>query len=801
MSTHLDSAPSLQRQQILVNLRSGLRPGQGRMADWRGGSLAVSAVPGSGKSTGMAMAAAILLARRWLDLDLDPDLDLEMGATIPPPIPSMAPATGQLLLVTFTRSAVANLKGKIRQYLKQLALAPQGFMVYTLHGLALNIATRHPELSGLDLSRLTLVSPNQGSRLIRTCVEQWISAHPQAYQRLLEGRQFDGEETERLRRQSVLRTEVLPDLAYTTIHEAKSSGLLPQDLYRLGQTAEKRVTADLADYEILTLAAGLYDRYQTLLQQRGFIDYDDMILAALRVLENPDARQLWQSQIYAVFEDEAQDSSPLQTRLLEILAAHPLDPTQPLNLVRVGDPNQAINSTFTPADPAFFREFCERCQLHGRLAEMEQAGRSSPIVIEAANFMLDWVNQHYSTSSTASPSSPFRPQHIHPAPPGDPQADANPPAVGEGLEIRFPPDTYQTVNLIGLRVANLFTRYPEARAAVLVRENRQGRFVAELLQNPDQYDVEVNLKQLGIEVYDVGERDRHSHVPAEILAMLQFLDRPHSPDYLKAALQVLVDRQLIPTQDLNALVSLPEQFLYPNPLDPPQTDPVRQARRYCTGLLRARLELPQYQLIPFLAMTLQYDQTELATADKLAERIAQQTFGNQSMNALLDTLGEIVRSERFEPVETDDPESRYVRPHQLTIITMHKAKGLDWDFVFIPFLHKDLIPGSLRVLPQAQFLGDFSLAEVARAQLRASIHGESPIPDGVTAWQRAEALKVAEEYRLLYVAMTRARRLLWLSAAHKAPFTWSKPENLDDRQPCPVLPALLRHASMFKSKT
>jgi DNA helicase-2/ATP-dependent DNA helicase PcrA len=54
-------------------------------------------------------------------------------------------------------------------------------------------------------------------------------ANPRHYQRLIEGVKFDGEETERLRRQSVLRTEVLPNLAWKVIQEAKSSGLQPQD--------------------------------------------------------------------------------------------------------------------------------------------------------------------------------------------------------------------------------------------------------------------------------------------------------------------------------------------------------------------------------------------------------------------------------------------------------------------------------------------------------------------------------------------------------------------------------------------
>ena len=771
------------------------------MADWQGGTLAVSAVPGSGKSTGMAMAAAILLAERYFaNQTVGGWEEGEVGADFLPDELPRKPQ-GQLLLVTFTRSAVANLKMKVRQYLRDLGVPPQGFMVQTLHGLALHIATRHPELSGLDLERLMLISPNQSNRLIRSSVEDWLKAHPKTYQMLTEGRQFDGEETERLRRQSVLRNEVLPELAQIAIHEAKSSGLFPPDLYHLAEAA-RQSDLDAPDYLVLSIAAGLYERYQVLLQQRGFIDYDDMILAALHVLQDESVRQFWQQQIQAVFEDEAQDSSPLQTRLLQILAADPAAPypNSPLNLLRVGDPNQAINSTFTPADPIFFASFCESCQQTGRLAEMDQAGRSSPIILNAANFMLDWVNQHYAArqarESTHFPilkaSLPFRPQHIRPVSAQDPQPDANPEPEGAGLEIRFPPDPRQTVNLIGQRVATLLGQDPEARAAVLVRENRQGRYISDLLRYPEQHGIGVNLQELGIAIYDVGDHDRHSHLPSEILAMLQFLDRPHSPDYLKAALQLLMDRQLIPNQDMTLLISSPEQFLYPSPLDPSLSEPQLQARRYCIGLLKAKVELPHYQLIPFVALTLQYEQSELATADKLAHRIALQTLGNSSMTATLDALHEIVRSERFEPVETDNPDARYTQPGQLTIITMHKAKGLDWDFVFIPFLHEHLIPGALRVMPQSQFLGDFNLSEVARVQIRVHLHGEDSSPNATAAWNRASALKISEEYRLLYVAMTRARRLLWMSAAHRAPFTWSKPENLDSRSPCPVLPALVK---------
>lgn len=341
-------------QEKLRNIRNSLRPGQQQMADWLEGVLAVSAVPGAGKSTGMAATVAITLARHKLQ-------------------------RRQLIVVTFTKAAVANIKAKIHSYLKQLGLPKVSFTVSTLHGLALNIASCYPDLSGLHLDEVTLITPTKSNRLIRTCVEQWIVANPNHYQRLLEGQQFYGEESERLRRDSILKTEILPDLATKVIREAKSSGLLVKDLWELSERAKD-------DYQILAILAGLYENYEKLLRAQNFIDYDDMLLAALRVLDNPETRQLWQNQVFAVFEDEAQDSSPLQTRLLKILATDAADSHhRPPNFVRVGDPNQAINSTFTPADPVYFRQFCEKCQESDRLVTMEFSSRSTAIIIKAAN--------------------------------------------------------------------------------------------------------------------------------------------------------------------------------------------------------------------------------------------------------------------------------------------------------------------------------------------------------------------------------------------------------------------------------
>ncbi len=788
------SSESLDRE--IQDLLHTLRLGQRAMAEWQGGELAVSAVPGSGKSTGMAAAAAIVIARQRLN------------------------AQRYLVVVTFTRSAALNIKGKIRHNLQRLGLPPTGFWVSTLHGLALQIATRHGGASGIDWDNITLMDPNRNHRLVQTTVDQWITEHPYLMQHLLRGQQFDGEETERLRRQSALRTEILPDLMQTVVQEAKSSGLRPEDLARLSDrlSGKDGVDTDLeqdcpGEYPILTIAAGLYDRYQQNLRTRGLMDYDDMILAALRVLESPTLRQFWQRQVFAVFEDEAQDSSPLQTRLLEILAGESSDPSLnaplnvPLNLIRVGDPNQAINSTFTPADPTFFRQFCQRCHAQGRLVEMDQAGRSTPIVMVAANQLVDWVNQQaelalshqtlqarrdnsqenfQENSSNNSRVLPFRPQPIRPVDPGDPQPNANPDPVGRGVEILRPATIEETVTAIRDRIRTIVRGDGDFQGAILVRENRQGKFLAERLQ-----DLET---ELGLSIYEVGEQERHSHVPQEMLTLLQFMQRPHSPDYLKAALKVLSDRQFIPAQDFNRLAAYPELFLYPTALEPQPPESVRQAQRFCTQLLRARMELPPTDLIAFLGLSLQYDQTELATADKLADYCSQRLVDDLSLPGMVATLQDLLNTEKFEGVDPQAMESRYTASKQVTIITMHKAKGLDWNYVFLPFLQQQSIPGSTWIPNSAQFLGNFTLSAVTRSYLRQMVHSgllatpQSPNP--TLAWEEAQSLKRSEEYRLLYVAMTRAKRLLWMAAEQQAPFSWSKPEQLQDSKPCPVIPYL-----------
>ncbi|TYQ24756.1 ATP-dependent helicase [Pseudanabaena sp. UWO311] len=735
--------------EALHELRQILRKGQQPMADWSGGELAVSAVPGAGKSTGMAVAAAIAIANFNLHRQK------------------------QLVIVTFTRSAVSNIRKKVSDHLKNLRLPQSSFTVSTLHSLAYNIASTHRELSGFGLGETKIISESLKQKLIRNATNIWVKENPKLYDLLLEGKNFDGEDTERLRRQTVLRTDVLPSLAREAIATAKSSGLSAMQL----REAEAPDGGD-----ILAIAAGLYETYERLLRQEGAIDYDDMILGALRVLKHEGVRKYWQERIFAVFEDEAQDSSPLQTELLEILAQNPLEGK---NLMRVGDPNQAINSTFTPADPRFFNEFCDRCHINSQLSTLDQAGRSTRNLMQVANYMLHWVNH----SEYAKIEKPFRMQRIIPVDADDPQKNANPEPIGKGVEIYLPntvDDIEHEITMIGDRIKQLHEQDPKLSMAILVRQHNQGRFVAESLA--------WLTKEHEIKIYDVEQSDRRSRVPMDMLAILQFMERPHSPDNLKSALEVLKDRQKISSlQDLNALASNPEKFLYPTLLDPVLSQLAQETQAKCIGLLRAKIELPLYNLIPFVAFTLYDDEAGLlATADKLGDRLNQQLVGSYSMQTVIESLREIVESENFEAVEDENLEGRYMTGGQVTLISLHKSKGLDWDVVFMPFLHKRICPGEAYIPESVKFLGDFGLPEVTRAQIRAIVHSDR-LPNAEEAWKQCSYLKQAEEFRLLYVGMTRAKKLLWLSAAQSAPFSWNTLENRTENAAiCPAITELAR---------
>ncbi|MCY0900505.1 MAG: ATP-dependent helicase [Firmicutes bacterium] len=102
------------------------------------------------------------------------------------------------------------------------------------------------------------------------------------------------------------------------------------------------------------LSIQLYTLYEKVMEQRNQIDFDDMLYKAYYVLEeNPKVLRLWQQRYSHVLVDEAQDTNPGQWKLIHLLAQ------QNRNLFIVGDDCQSIYS-FRGADPQTFIDFEQR---------------------------------------------------------------------------------------------------------------------------------------------------------------------------------------------------------------------------------------------------------------------------------------------------------------------------------------------------------------------------------------------------------------------------------------------------------
>ena len=767
---------SITNSQILEKkldiLLTNLRYEQKQLAHWKSGKMSVTAVPGAGKSHSLATTAAILIARNNLNINK------------------------QLVIVTYTRSAAMAIEAKIKQHLIDLDISQDGFMVNTLHGLALQIINNHPNFSKLNLTNSTLINLTPNHKIIENSIDKWIDNNPLHYQSLLKGVVINESRTEQLRRKSILRNEIFPRFAYSIIREIKSSGLTLKDFEKINDRKHD-------NYQTLLLAVSLYKQYKTVMKSFNFIDYDDMIHEAINILDDSDIRQVWQQKVFAVFEDEAQDSSPLQEKLISVLASDHNNPTFEVNLVKVGDPNQAINSTFTAADPIYFNWFCEACKKDKTLVKMNQAGRSNIDIINAANFSLKWMRDEwikkqtnlknsFSEQQTLEKNIPFHVQEIKLVDKNDPQVNANPQSSNPGLEIHIPQDIYHSIKLIRQKIITILRKNRNQSIAILVRENTQSHFLAQNLKDfPEKYK---------ISIYEVGKQNQFSQIPKDILTLLKFMDRPHSLSYLKNSLKILEKQNLIIKQDWNKIIMNPEDFLYSTSLLSEPEKSVIQARNYCRSLLKAKLELPSYYLIAFLGTILKYESMELASVQKLSDTIYDELNGTITLKNIIDVLKKIIDLEQFEEI-TEDNEQPYVRPNQVTIMTMHKSKGLDWNYVFLPFLHEDILSGEIKISATSKFLGNFSLAEIARTQIRALSHEkylsyENNICTNEIkqVWEQSKLLKKAEEYRLIYVAITRAKNLLWMSAAQKGPLYWRNIKEkvfLQNKAPCLILSALM----------
>ena len=128
--------------------------------------------------------------------------------------------------------------------------------------------------------------------------------------------------------------------------------------------------------------AKIYDAYQKKLQANNAVDFDDLLLLALRLLqENPAVREKYQRKFDYLMVDEYQDTNHAQYLLTKLLAAGHR------NICVVGDADQSIYG-WRGADIQNILDF-EKDYPDAKLVKLEQNYRSTQVILDAANAVID----------------------------------------------------------------------------------------------------------------------------------------------------------------------------------------------------------------------------------------------------------------------------------------------------------------------------------------------------------------------------------------------------------------------------
>jgi|CXWL01.1.fsa_nt_gi DNA helicase-2/ATP-dependent DNA helicase PcrA len=751
-----------------------LRPSQTDILRYRGGKLGISAVPGSGKTFTLSALAAQIITNGMLATDQD------------------------VLIVTLVNSAVDNFSARIGKMIEQRGLIPHlGYRVRTLHGLAHDIVREKPALAGLE-ERFQIVDEREAEFIRKEAANAWLTTFPNHLDEYFGG-DLDDSKRDWVRRQQL--PDLAHSLAFAFIRSCKNLTITPDGL-------RQRLNNAPAPLPLAEMGWWIFDKYQQALRYRGAVDFDDLIALAYKILQSdPEYLARLQYRFPFILEDEAQDSSEIQENILRLLAGHG-------NWVRVGDPNQAIFETFTTANPKLLKNFI--ANEADTKNELPVSGRSQPHIIELANYLIDWTNaSHPARACRDALSIP----HIQATSPEDPQP--NPPADPEAIRLsskKFTPE--EETDAIVNSIKKWLPDHQDSTVAVLVPRNTRG------------FEVIEALKRHKIDYVDVLASTNKTRVAAGAIAnVISYLSDPTSPTKLSRAYQVwrrdwrdadpslraplakqsptdegIASSQkalLAMTSELLRKVGEAETFVAPNQdhdwlatlsESEAEEEVIQELSLFKVAINRwlNAVTLPIDQLILTLAHELFTDAADLALAHKLALvlRRAADDHADWRLPELTAELGVIARNERrFIGFSSDDsgfnPEAH---KGKVVVTTIHKAKGLEWDRVYMLSVNNYDFPSLQpydRYISEKWFIRNgLNLEAEGLAQFKAALS------TGEFDWyeEGAASLSAREDYsrerlRLLYVGITRAKKDLIV--------TWNSGRK-GDATPCLALSALMR---------
>jgi len=437
-------------------------------------------------------------------------------------------------------------------------------------------------------------------------------------------------------------------------------------------------------------AAAVFRTYNEILRRAGALDFDDLLLRAVELLrEHADVRAAWNARFQYVMVDEFQDTNAAQEELVRLLAgAHK-------NVCVVGDEDQSIYG-WRGARAGNLKRFTEDFP-GAKIIRLEENYRSTQTILDAAAAVVRRNTERLGKTLLAT--------------------------LGAGGRLRFfeAHDASAEAEFICGELSSLVRNDPGGRFAVLYRTGAQSRSFEEV------------LRRLGIRHRVVGGFSFYERAEVRnALAYIRLLSHPEDDIALQRVLNV--PPRGIGAATLNALKARARET------NQSLWEVIRSgdfgAGRRPGGALQSFRELIE---------ALQSESAELAPAE-LIERVLDRTgyldwveqqdnLENSSRAENLRELANAVAEAAEQGQTLEDildqaalvsDSDEYDETIPVSLMTLHSAKGLEFDGVFLAGLEEGLLPHSRSIASNAD---------------------------------------IEEERRLFYVGMTRAKNSLVLSRA------------------------------------
>ncbi|MGO1054138.1 DNA helicase PcrA [Crossiella sp. CA198] len=250
---------------------------------------------------------------------------------------------GEIMAITFTNKAAAEMKERVTALVGPRARA---MWVSTFHSMCVRVMRREAKSAGLN-SNFSIYDSDDSRRLI-TLVARDLDLDPKRYP--------------------------ARNLAIQ-ISNLKNELLVPADAAeRAGNDLERRV-------------AEVYGEYQRRLTQANAMDFDDLIMRTVELLQqHPGIAEYYRRRFRHVLVDEYQDTNHAQYVLIRELVGTGADGIPPAELCVVGDADQSIYA-FRGATIRNIEEF-ERDYPQARSILLEQNYRSTQTILSAANAVI-----------------------------------------------------------------------------------------------------------------------------------------------------------------------------------------------------------------------------------------------------------------------------------------------------------------------------------------------------------------------------------------------------------------------------